>query len=427
MLVSEGAPSQLGDRPTADQMSVRRHNLSVVLDHLRAHGGRSRARIAADTGLNKATVSSLVAELLGRGLVREGEIERGSVGRPGQTIELDATNVIAIGAEVAIDYVSVIATNLRGEPVAEQRLALDTAGIGAEWVLRRLAGLVDAVIDPLVAAGSVPVGLTLAVPGITDPVSGLVWDAPNLGWHETTVLEPLRRHLGDPAYPILLENEANAGVLAELAVRDRAAAQDLLLITGATGVGGGIVTGGRLLRGSRGFAGELGHMQVDPAGRRCRCGRIGCFETVVGLGALLRALAPMDDPVRDPSIDVVQRLEEVRGRLEAGDPLALAAVEQIGDGLVQGCGSLVNIFNPGTIVLGGYFAVLGRWFAPRLRTELDREVFAPKSGGCRIELSTLGFSAAVRGAALHATRHVFDDPGLVPHRATAAELSGVRS
>ena len=426
-MVSEGSASRFGVHHTADQMSVRRHNLSVVLNHLRVHGGRSRARIAADTGLNKATVSSLVAELLGRGLVREGEIERGSVGRPGQTIELDATNFIALGAEVAIDYVSVMATNLRGEVVSEERLALDTAGLQAGIVLRRLAGLVDSVIDPLAARGAVPVGLTLALPGITDPASGLVWDAPNLGWHETAVLEPLRRHLGEPAYPILLENEANAAVLAELDVRGRAATPDLLLITGATGVGGGIVTGGRLLRGSRGFAGELGHMQVDPAGRRCRCGRVGCFETVVGLGALLRALAPQGDPVRDPSIDVVQRLDEVRSRLEAGDPVARAAVEQIGDGLVQGCGSLVNIFNPGMIVLGGYFAVLGQWFAPRLRSELDTEVFAPKSGGCRVELSTLGFSAAVRGGALRATRHVFDEPGLVPFRADVREISGARS
>jgi hypothetical protein len=250
-MVSEGAASRWGDRRTADQMSVRRHNLSVVLNHLRVHGGRSRARIAADTGLNKATVSSLVAQLLARGLVREGEIERGSVGRPGQTIELDARNFIALGAEIATDYVSVIAMNLRGEPVSEQRLALDTAGLRAESVLRRLAGLVDSVIEPLAARGAVPVGLTLALPGIADPASGLVWDAPNLGWHETAVLEPLRKHLGEPGYPILIENEANAAVLAELDVRGRTAPPDLLLITGATGVGGGIVTGGRLLRDRR--------------------------------------------------------------------------------------------------------------------------------------------------------------------------------
>jgi predicted NBD/HSP70 family sugar kinase len=131
--------------------------------------------------------------------------------------------------------------------------------------------------------------------------------------------------------------------------------------------------------------------------------------------------------VRDPSIDVVQRLDEVRSRLEAGDPLAVAAVAQIGDGLVQGCGSLVNIFNPAMIVLGGYFAALGQWFAPRLRAELDTEVFAPESGGCRIELSTLGFSAAVRGGALRATRHVFDDPGLVPFRADVDQVSGAMS
>jgi predicted NBD/HSP70 family sugar kinase len=135
---------------------------------------------------------------------------------------------------------------------------------------------------------------------------------------------------------------------------------------------------------------------------------------VVGLNALLGLAAAKNDPVRDPSVDVVQRLEELRSRAEAGDKRTLRALNEVGDWLAAGCGSLVNVFNPEVIVLGGYFAVLGPWFGPRLSEDLDQQVFAPDAGGCRVELSTLGFSAAVRGGALQATHAVLDNPTLAP-------------
>ncbi|NHA69945.1 ROK family transcriptional regulator [Phycicoccus flavus] len=426
-MTTQSSRVRLGAGLTADQVAVRRHNLSLVLRHLRVHGDRSRARIAADVGLNKATVSSLVAELAARGLVVEGETERGGVGRPGRVVEIAATTLVAVGAEVNTDYVSVLVTNLRGEAVAERRVALDTAAMAATDVLSRLAALCRTVLDPVVREGSDVVGLTLALPGIVAPATGTVDDAPNLGWRGTPVVDVLRTALGDPVYPIDLDNEANLSALAELEVRHPETARELILITGAVGVGGGVVTSGRLLRGGRGFAGELGHMHFEPDGRRCRCGRRGCWETVVGLGALLRAAAPASDPVRDPSVDVVQRLQQVRARAEQRQARTLRAIEQVGDALVRGCGTLVNLFNPEVLVLGGYFAELGPWFLPRLQAELAGEVFAPHAGGCRVELSTLGFSAAVRGGALRSTRRVYDDPTVVPLRPAADEMRGASS
>ena len=425
--MSTQTTARFGTGLTADQVAVRRHNLSLVLRHLRLEGDRSRARIASDVGLNKATVSSLVAELVARGLVVEGETERGAVGRPGRVVEISATTHVAVGAEVNTDYVSVLVTNLRGEAVGERRVALDTANMTAEEVLGRLATVCREVLGPFVQDGVDVVGITLALPGIVEPATGIVFDAPNLGWRGTPAVDVLRHALGAPDHPIALDNEANLSAIAEIEVRGPQTARELLLITGAVGVGGGIVSAGRLIRGGRGFAGELGHMHLDPAGRRCRCGRRGCWETVVGLGALLRAAAPASDPVRDPSIDVVQRLTELRSRAEAEHPRTLKAIDEIGENLVRGCGTLVNLFNPEVLVLGGYFAELGPWFLPRLEAGLAEEVFAPEAGGCRVELSTLGFSAAVRGGALQATRRVYDDPTVVPLRPAVDELSGATS
>lgn len=408
---------------TADQAVVRRHNLALVLEHLRLHGSRSRARVAAETGLNKATVSSLVSELLGRGLVTEGAVERGGVGRPGLVIDLDGSTYAAIGAEVNIDYLSVIVSSLRGDVVAEQRVPFDTAASDPRDALERLAGLVR---DALATAGpAAPVGLTVAVPGIVESATGRLVKAVNLGWRDTPVVDLLVELLGGPGYPVVLDNEANLAALAEIEARGGAAGRDLLLLTGGVGVGGGIVAAGHLLRGARGFAGEIGHLQVDRNGLDCGCGRRGCWETVAGLGALLRRAADEGDPVRDPNVDLLGRLGEVRRRAEDGDQRTLAAIDATATWLVSGAASLVNVFNPDVVVLGGYFAVLSRWYVPRLQQGLAEQVHAPDAGGCRVEVSTLGFAAAMRGAAHQAALAVLEDPVALPFLDATDESAGV--
>jgi predicted NBD/HSP70 family sugar kinase len=402
-----------GAGASADQLAVRRHNLSLVLSHLRAVGPRSRAKVAAETGLNKATVSSLVAELVGRGLVAEGETQRGAVGRPSQQIDLDGTNFFTVGTEINVDYLAALAMNVRGEVVAEQRLSVDAARLGVPSVLRRLSRLITTLVDPLTARGGRLVGLTVAVPGLTERSTGTVLRAPNLGWVDTPVVADLRRLLDDPPYPVLLDNEANLAARAEMEAGGRSAVSNLILLTGAAGVGGGIIADGQLVRGGQGLAGEVGHLQLDPGGATCGCGRRGCWETVVGLGALLDAAADEDDPVRDPSLDLVQRLEILKSRAEAGDSRTLGALTTTGSWLCSGAGILINLFNPEVLVLGGHFAVLGPWLAEPLVECLPDRVFAPDAGGCRVELSTLGFSGAVRGGALEALAQLFEQPTLV--------------
>jgi len=402
-------PVLTSDGATADQLAVRRHNLSLVLSHLRRSGPRSRARIAQETGLNKATVSSLVAELVGRGLVEEGEAERGRIGRPGQAIRLNGGHHFAVGSEINVDYVSALAMNLQGEVVSERRVPLDTARLERADVLRHLVSIITGLVDRLQAAGARPVGVTVAVPGLVESATGTVIIAPNLGWCQAPILQEITALLGWLMLPIHLENEANLAALAELQTWDTASGH-LLLLSGAVGVGGGLVSGGQLIRGSQGFAGEVGHMQVDPGGKPCGCGHRGCWETVIGLNALLARAADPGDPVRDPALDVLQRLEEVVARASVGDGRTLRALEATGIWMARGAGLLVNLFNPEILVLGGYFAVLGPWLTDPLRAALPDRVFAPEAGGCRLELSRLGFSAADRGGALRALSLVFADP-----------------
>jgi predicted NBD/HSP70 family sugar kinase len=403
-----------GHRHTpADQATVRRSNLGLVLRHLRDAGSRSRARIAQETGLNKATVSSLVAELTDRRLVSAGDVDRaGSVGRPGLIVHLDGATVCGVGVELNVDYAATLVLNLRGEVLFEHLIALDVPALGPDRTLDAVAGLVTEAIERGRAGGATPVGLTVAVPGLVRSVDGVATYAPNIGWHDVAVLDGLRARTGAD-FPIRVENDANLSAIAEWVMGREARTPDLVYLTGEVGVGGGVIAGGQLLRGVGGLSGEVGHTAHGDPDLVCGCGRRGCWETVVGLSALLREAADPDDPVHDPARDLETRLAEIAARADAGDARTLAALEKVGTNLGTGAAVLINLFNPGVIILGGYFGFLGRFLTEPMTAELNRRVFGPELAGARVVLSTLGFTAAVRGGAHVALESVFDDPTLV--------------
>lgn len=405
----------------ADQMALRRHNLGLVLRHLRDHGPLSRAQIAARTGLNKATVSSLVADLGARRLVRAGAVARGAVGRPGHTVELDGTCVCGIGVEVNVDRVSVVALDLGGDLVAERGLALDTRALSPEEVLDHLTPLVAEVMDDIAARGGTQAGITLGVAGLVDPGTGSLVVAPNLGWRDLAVAPLMAERLGGPPCSLHVENEAKLAAIAEAASRGTASdndRRDLVVLVGEVGLGGGIISGGQLLCGRNGFAGEVGHLRVDPEGRRCGCGRVGCWETVVGLRGLLAEAADPDDTIHDPEVDLRDRLAELDRRAALGDARTISALHQVGRWLGVGAATLVHVLDPGVIVLSGYFADVGRWLLEPLKAELDAAAIAPGLRRCRVELSELGVTAVARGGAHVALETVFNNPTVVPRAAT---------
>jgi predicted NBD/HSP70 family sugar kinase len=399
----------------ADQATVRRNNLALVVRHLREHGPRSRAAIAVETGLNKATVSSLVGELVERRLVREvGTLHQGAVGRPAQMLELDGATVGAVGLEVNVDYVAAFATDLAGRVLHDRRIPFGAMERGPAETLEALAEACREALVSIAAADADPAGVTVAVPGLVDVEHGMVTLAPNLQWYGVAVVDHLWSRLGRPKYPIAVDNDANLSALAEYSIGADAGTSDMVYLTGEVGVGGGVIVGGRLLRGADGFSGEVGHITLEPGGARCGCGRRGCWETMVGLAALLRKAAPNpDDPVNHPGLDPEERVQELLNRAERGHQRTLDAFDEIGRALGYGASILVNLFNPRVIVLGGYFARAGVHIVDAAMAELRTRTLAPDAGGCRISLSELGFTAAVRGGVLTAIDAVLANPAIV--------------
>jgi predicted NBD/HSP70 family sugar kinase len=387
----------------ANQRSVRRHNLGVVLRHVAERGPRSRAAIAQETGLNKTTVSSLVGELIEFGLLRETEVElRGTVGRPALPVELSGGGVAGLGLEIGVDFLAVRADDLSGSPRHRALVSKDNRGRPVGEVLDELVALAREALAQLDGAGVRTAGAVVALPGLVDS-DGCLLVAPNLAWTRVHVRKELRERLGSPPFPVRAENEANLGALAELWQGAGRELRDFLHVSGEVGVGAGIVVGGELFRGARGFGGELGHVTVDPEGELCACGNRGCVETRVALGALLRAAG------LEPGAGVGELAE----RADAGDARTLDALADAGRWLGVGVASAANLLNPRGVVVGGYFAPLARWLTPGIEEELAAHLLSAEYDVPKVVTSALGGEAAVRGAAALALRRVYGDPAVV--------------
>ncbi len=397
-----------------DHQGMRRHNLGLILRRVARHGPCSRPTIAAETGLNKATVWSLVGELIERGLLSQSSpTSSGSVGRPAGGVRLAGDGIAGLGLEVAEHHLIACAVDLTGGLRYHQVVPHDSKDSVAQAVVAQLGTMAALALHTLETERLTPVGLTVALPGLVDISKGVLFVGPNVGWSELPFAELLCQQLGAVGFPIRVDNDANLGALAELWEGAGRRLMDFVYLHGeiGTGVGAGIVAGGKLFRGLSGFSGEIGHMRLSRRGPRCRCGSTGCLEMLTGWDELTR-LAGMDGCEPGPGrADAVR--SELIARARAGERRTMHALAEVSRWLSMALTSVVNMLSPQAIVLGGHFADLGEWLVPRMERELQHNVLGAQWSKCRVLLSELGNKAVVRGAAALALQQVLADPTIV--------------
>ncbi len=399
----------------ADQTTVRRANLGIVLQQIASGAPRSRARVAAATGLTRGTVSSLVGELIDLELLREtGSDENvGRVGRPAQTLELD-DRIAAVGLEVNVDYLAACVEDLTGTIRYERHVHTDNRRSRPGPVLARLVRMAQEALAAAQDDDLVPVGIGVALPGVVEAQTGTLLRAPNLGWSEITVATEICSRL--PGFPVRADNESNLAALAEHWQGVGRDVDNFICVFGEIGVGGGIFVDGQLFRGAHGFGGEFGHLTVDPDGPLCNCGSRGCLEVFVGEEAIARRAgirAGASGKTRNLTRELVRRAEK-------GDPETLRSLAETGHYLGIGLASAVNLLDVDAIVLGGCFGALAPWLTVPVRRSLEERVLSSAWSECEVRASELGDGAAVRGAAALILRGVLAEPWRV------AELAGRR-
>ncbi|SFU45475.1 ROK family transcriptional regulator [Alicyclobacillus macrosporangiidus] len=383
---------------TGDQAFIKALNRSIVLNLIRTQSPISRTQIAKITGLNKATVSALVDELIQDNLVQEVGHGHARVGRRPVLLLFNADAGHVIGMDLGVNYIRVLATDLAARARHAYESPLDPSA-SVETNLRLVVDMVRKAAEALPPSSLGIVGIGIGVPGLVDYDTGTVINAPNLRWSDLPLRERLEREL---QMPVFVDNEANAGALGEKLFGSGKDVSDLVYVSVGIGIGTGIIVGGELMRGRRGLAGEFGHMTVETAGARCSCGNTGCLELYASEAAVEQMyLRESGRPAK---------LAEIQERLAENDAAAISAVQAAGYYLGVGVANIINGLNPSMVVIGNRVAQFGDWLLRPVEQAVQNRSFVARNSATPIRISSLGRDAIAVGAAALVLHHYFSGP-----------------
>jgi len=384
---------------------VRRLNVAKVFHALRLAGGATQTELVARTGLDPATVSAVVRQLRADGwLVATTAPSSERRGRPPMRLEIDPDAGVLLGARLEPGVVRVLAATLDGTPLRKWQ---GPAGDDPDAAVAGLGRGVDALLAELGVGWPAVKAVGVGIPALVARGGHLAF-GPNLGWRDV----PMRERLAALwPVPVAVDNDTKAAALAEKLFGTAQHARDFVVIAGHSGIGGALYLGERLVRGSGGFAGEVGHVTAVPGGRPCACGDRGCLEAYLAERAVVEQL-------RERSVDVTS----YRGAAEAcaaGDAAALALLDELGDMLGRVLADLVDLLDPELIVLGGSMTHVVPYLLPAVARRLSEPALTGVRSPCQVVASQLGPEAVTMGGVALALETVlglpawWEDPDLV--------------
>lgn len=363
---------------------------------------RTRAELAKSSGLARSTVAARVDELMRSGLITPVADAASTGGRPPSQFALNPTARVVIAADIGASHTTVAVTDLAGTVLAERtgRLAVS---LGPEPVLSWLAETATELIAEAGLSHDRVAAVGVGVPGPVEHATGRPAKPPIMpGWDGFDVPGWVQQHL---EVPVLVDNDVNVSALGE-----RAAAwpttDHLIFVKVATGIGAGIISDGRLLRGAQGIAGDFGHVRVARgADVPCHCGNTGCLEALASGPAIARSLSERGVPASDG--------EDVIALVKAGNLEAIQAVRQAGRDLGEVLTASVSLLNPSVITIGGAMARVGEHLIAGVREVVYRHSMPLATEHLAIVQSVTAGEAAVRGASLLAVEHALS-PEILP-------------
>lgn len=397
---------------TGDRGLIRDLNTSIVLNTIRQFQPIARSEIAARTGLSPATVTGITARLLAEGWILEAGPGVANGGRRPVLLQLDERSRFSVGVKLAAEEVSAAVGDLGAQLLEVVTLPLPA---DAEGIVETVAEAVERALDGAQVRRSAVIGVGVALPGVVDPKSGLSLFAPWHPWREFA----LKRLLGERLeLPVLLENDANAFTLAERWFGAGIGRDHLIGVMISAGIGAGVVLDGRVYRGARYAAGEIGHWVVEPGGPPCVCGQQGCLESVAGDRALARQGARLLERGRAALLAQLVhgdparvRRQEVVEAARRGDQECARLLETAAEAVGRAVAAMVNALNPEAVVVGGGLPQqAGELFLEPMRRSILRHAFFGAAQSLEILPAGLGENAWLVGALTLAMEEAFRLP-----------------
>lgn len=367
---------------------MKRHNVHLVINTIIKYGPISRTELRDRVGLTAATVINITNDLLERNiLLQEGLAAASSKGRKALMLNVNPTAFYTLGVSLTTRRLRVGLANFQGQIVDHVDVTIRNTITPEEAV-----DLIQQNVQMLVEKHQVPteklVGVGVAAPGPLDTHTGLITVPPDLpNWRNVPLQKLLEERL---QLPVRVDNETNAAALAECFAGGDEKEFVFFISMFRLGVGGGLVLNGEPLLGFHGSAGEVGHLLVQPGGRKCGCGSRGCLEAMISEDALLEAAAA--GGAGEIS------LEELFARSKNMDPVCYAVVKQAADYLTMAICDVVHMVSPSRIVLGGPLAEMSPQLADLAFRQVHSRSYPHDYSNIRLQLSTFGDLVFLQGA-----------------------------
>ena len=390
--------------------------LVSILDEIRQARSRSRAELVARTGLSRGVVAQRVAELIELGLVVDDELGPSTGGRPPRQMSFRADAGHVLVADLGATSIDVAVTDLDGRILGHRDEPADIAA-GPEACLQRVDELFAELTTAMRDLPGRLWGIGIGVPGPVEFRSGRPVSPPIMpGWDDYPVRE---RFVARYSAPVWVDNDVNVLALGEWRAGIAVGHDNVIVVKIGTGIGAGIISNGRIHRGAQGSAGDVGHIQVvDDTSIICRCGNVGCLEALAGGAAIgrdgeaaaregrsERLVAALDQHGRVTATDVARAAS-------FGDPVSVALLQSAGRRVGLMLASVVNLFNPSLVVVGGGVAQSGDQLLAAIRETVYRRSLPLATRELIIHRSSLGALAGVIGASSMVVEQLFSREAL---------------
>ncbi|HZG71664.1 MAG TPA: ROK family protein [Chondromyces sp.] len=373
---------------TGDQNLVKQINKSIVFTYIVEKGPVSRAQISKDTKLNKATVSTMVSELINDSFIYEIGAGQSSGGRKPVLLYFNNHAGYSIGIDLGVNYLLGVLTDLSGNIIEETNISLKN--IEYDYVLDTLFDMIQSLINKAPKSPYGIIGIGIGVPGMIDKDETILL-APNLKWKHISLKQAIEERFN---IPTKIENEANAGSFGEQLYGAGKAISNLVYLSIGIGIGGGIIINNTLYTGASGISGEVGHFSIETNGKKCPCGNNGCWELYSSENALLKEIESVNalNEIEELTIDTI--LNEARN----GNRKVLQALNNIGEYIGVGLTNIINTFNPEIIIIGNRMARFENWLTNPIDRVLTERLSTYHKSKTTVRFSALGIYASALGA-----------------------------
>ncbi len=390
--------------------SIPAHNVKYInkhaaLDLIRfTPGGISRTELAGRMNLTRAAVTAIVNDLIESGIIREAESRVGSSGRPPIILEINPERGVVAGIDMGATHVTVVLANFSARVLQEQEIPLDIT-LGPEPCLKRANELLQSLLEKAGVPSDEVLAIGVGVPGPINAGEGTVIAPPIMpGWDHFPIRDTLEESWN---CPVSLNNDAELGALGEWAYGSGRGEQNLVFVKVGSGVGAGLLLDGKIYHGATGAAGEIGHIATNDNGPLCTCGNRGCLEAYTGGKAIAKEAQEAVRAGRRTQLSGLTPVEAITARdvshaARCGDLLSQQILARAGSHLGVAIASLVNLFNPNMIVVGGGVAQIGDLFLEPVREAVQRRSLPAAAHTVRITTALLGRRSASMGAVVQA-------------------------